>query len=141
MHICLLQFIRKLQNKKKCLREIHFWSKNTTLIIFQFKNIRQEEFFISEVCGNGVESGSIFQGVELIQSEGCKYFYIYKGSRKIAPSSPNFNANPKPNPNPDRGAIFLGGNFPDTIYKRSVKDICLKVNKDVLTLGFQLFLH
>ena len=35
--------------------------------------------------------------------------------RKIAPS-PNSNANPKPNPNPERGrgAIFLGGNFPDT---------------------------
>ena len=27
---------------------------------------------------------------------------------------PSPNANPKPNPNPDRGAIFLGGNFPDT---------------------------
>ena len=43
------------------------------------------------------------------------------GSRKIAPEencpsppSPNFNANPKPNPDPDRGAISLGGNFPDT---------------------------
>ena len=33
--------------------------------------------------------------------------------RKIAPS-PNSNANPKPNPDPDRGAILLGGNFPDT---------------------------
>ena len=30
--------------------------------------------------------------------------------------SPNSNANPKPNPDPDpdRGAILLGGNFPDT---------------------------
>ena len=42
------------------------------------------------------------------------------GSRKIAPEencpppSPNSNANPKLNPDPDRGAIFLGGNFPDT---------------------------
>ena len=34
--------------------------------------------------------------------------------RKIAPS-PNSNANPKPNPDPDQGAIFLGGNFPDTV--------------------------
>ena len=33
--------------------------------------------------------------------------------RKIVPE-PNFNANPKSNPNSDRGAIFLGGNFPDT---------------------------
>ena len=32
---------------------------------------------------------------------------------KIAPS-PNSNTNPKPNPNPDRGAVFLGGNCPDT---------------------------
>ena len=30
------------------------------------------------------------------------------------PLSPNSNANPKPNPDPDQGAIFLGGNFPDT---------------------------
>ena len=35
-------------------------------------------------------------------------------ARKIAPS-PNSNANPKPNPDPDWGAIFLGGNFPDTV--------------------------
>ena len=41
--------------------------------------------------------------------------HIYNGSRKITPS-PNSNANPKPNPDPDRGTIFLGGNFPDTIY-------------------------
>ena len=33
---------------------------------------------------------------------------------KLSPS-PNSNANPKPNPDPDWGAIFLGGNFPDTI--------------------------
>ena len=32
---------------------------------------------------------------------------------KIVPS-PNSNTNPKPNPNPDRGAVFLGGNCPDT---------------------------
>ena len=41
------------------------------------------------------------------------------GSRKIAseknfPPSPNSNTNPKPNTDPDRGAILLGGNFPDT---------------------------
>ena len=30
------------------------------------------------------------------------------------PPNPNFNANPKANPNPNRGAIFLGGNSPDT---------------------------
>ena len=32
------------------------------------------------------------------------------------PPGPYSNTNPKPNPNPDRGggAIFLGGNFPDT---------------------------
>ena len=37
--------------------------------------------------------------------------------RKIAPS-PNSNANPRPNPDPDRGggAIFLGGNIPDTTF-------------------------
>ena len=32
---------------------------------------------------------------------------------KLSPS-PNSNANPKPNPDPDWGAIFLGGNLPDT---------------------------
>ena len=32
------------------------------------------------------------------------------------PPSPNSNANPKPNPDPGRGAIFLGGNFPDTVF-------------------------
>ena len=31
------------------------------------------------------------------------------------PRSPNSNSNPKPNPEPDRGAIFLGGNFPGTL--------------------------
>ena len=31
------------------------------------------------------------------------------------PPSPNSNANPKPNADPDRGAIFLGGNLPNTI--------------------------
>ena len=31
------------------------------------------------------------------------------------PPSPNSNANPKPNPDRDQGAIFLGGNFPDTV--------------------------
>ena len=46
------------------------------------------------------------------------------GARKIAPRkiapSPNSSANPKPNSDPDGGgwggggAIFLGGNFPDT---------------------------
>ena len=35
---------------------------------------------------------------------------------KLSPS-PNSNANPKPNPDPDREAIFLGGNFPDTVEK------------------------
>ena len=29
-------------------------------------------------------------------------------------SSPNSNVNLKPNLDPDRGAIFLGGNFPNT---------------------------
>ena len=36
------------------------------------------------------------------------------GSTKIAPG-PNSNANPKPNPDPNRGEIFLGGSFPDTV--------------------------
>ena len=40
----------------------------------------------------------------------------YFGSRKVAPPSPNSNANPKPNPAPDRGAVFLGDNFPDSRY-------------------------
>ena len=31
------------------------------------------------------------------------------------PPNPNFNANPKQYPNPNRGAIFLGGNCPDTV--------------------------
>ena len=31
------------------------------------------------------------------------------------PLSPNSNASRKPNPAPDRGAIFFGGNFPDTL--------------------------
>ena len=31
------------------------------------------------------------------------------------PPKPNSNANPKPNPDPHRGAIFLGGNFLDTL--------------------------
>ena len=31
------------------------------------------------------------------------------------PPSPNSNANPKLNPDPDQGAIFLWGNFPDTL--------------------------
>ena len=30
------------------------------------------------------------------------------------PPRPNSNANPKPNPDSDRGAIFPGGNLPDT---------------------------
>ena len=30
------------------------------------------------------------------------------------PSNPNSNANPKPNSDHNRGAIFLGGTFPDT---------------------------
>ena len=29
--------------------------------------------------------------------------------------NPNSNSNPKPNPNPNRGAIFLVGNWKDTI--------------------------
>ena len=41
--------------------------------------------------------------------------HFFHGSRKIAPS-PNSNANPKPNPDADLGAIFLGGNFPDTFF-------------------------
>ena len=42
----------------------------------------------------------------------------YFGSRKIAPPppSPNSNTNPKPNPAADRGAVFLGDNFPDSRY-------------------------
>ena len=48
--------------------------------------------------------------------------YYPHGSGTIAPeekcpqlnSNPNPNPNPKPNPNPNRGAIFLGGNCPDT---------------------------
>ena len=39
--------------------------------------------------------------------------------RKIGPS-PNSNANRKPNPDPDRGSIFLGGNFPDTINNKCI---------------------
>ena len=31
------------------------------------------------------------------------------------PPDPNSNTNPKPNPNTNRGAIFLRGNFPDTV--------------------------
>ena len=33
--------------------------------------------------------------------------------RKVAPN-PTSNPNAKPNPNSNRGAIFLGGNCPDT---------------------------
>ena len=44
--------------------------------------------------------------------------YFEKVLRKLSPRkivpSPNSNANPIPNPDPDRGAIFLGGNFPNT---------------------------
>ena len=40
--------------------------------------------------------------------------------RKIAPPSHNSNANPKPNPDPDRGAVLLGGNFPDTVINMEV---------------------
>ena len=41
--------------------------------------------------------------------------------RKITPlpPNPNSNANAKPNPNPNRGAIFLGGNCPDTVTNSS----------------------
>ena len=41
--------------------------------------------------------------------------------RKITPPPPNpkSNANAKPNPNPNRGAIFLGGNCPDTVTNSS----------------------
>ena len=42
-------------------------------------------------------------------------FCCIHGSRTIAPN-PNPNPYAKPNPNPSRGAIFLGGNFPDTAF-------------------------
>ena len=35
-------------------------------------------------------------------------------SGKIVPPNPKTKLNPNPNPNPNRGAIFFGGNFPDT---------------------------
>ena len=42
--------------------------------------------------------------------------------RKLLPNS-TFNSNPKPNPNPNQMAIFLAGNFPDTIIKIQKKMI------------------
>ena len=54
-----------------------------------------------------------------------KHFVSFtgKGSRTIAPEencpppNPKTNPNPNPNPNLNRGAIFLGGNCPDTTGK------------------------
>ena len=43
---------------------------------------------------------------------------IINGSRTIAPEEkcpPKTNPNSNPNPNPNGGAIFFGGNCPDTI--------------------------
>ena len=60
-------------------------------------------------------SCSIFPNLRLNDYEvNCQEYHCSSGSRKIAPS-PNSNVNPKPNPDPDQGAIFLGGNFPDTV--------------------------
>ena len=50
------------------------------------------------------------------------------------PPSPNSNANPKPNPDPDREAIFLEGNFPDTVTSTGNQSQNLK-----LALHFQIF--
>ena len=48
--------------------------------------------------------------------------FVLKGSRTIAleencPPNSKTNPNPNPNPNSNRGAIFLGGNCPDTVPK------------------------
>ena len=53
--------------------------------------------------------------------------------RKIPPS-PNSNANCKPKPDPNRGTIFLGGNFPDTIFK-IFYCFCMFANKRFINTG------
>ena len=69
-------------------------------------------------------------------SRTIQFFDALKGSRTIAPEEdcpPNLNSNnnPKPNPNPNRGAIFLGGNCPDTSLK--TKDRKIRGNCNLLT--------
>ena len=51
--------------------------------------------------------------------------------RKIAPN-PKANPNPYPNPNPKRGAIFHGGNCPDT-FLRSIKETNWLISKGYTT--------
>ena len=56
--------------------------------------------------------------------------------RKISPPSPNSNANckPKPDPNHNCPTIFLGGNFPVTIFK-ILYCFCMFANKPFINTG------
>ena len=53
-------------------------------------------------------------------------FFMFLGSRTIAPPKRDSNSYPRPNPKPKQGTIFLGGNFQDTMF---LKDFFTSVRR------------
>ena len=48
------------------------------------------------------------------------WMVLWPRGKLLPPPNLNSNANPKPSPNKNRGAIFLGGNCPDTVLNTSL---------------------
>ena len=62
-----------------------------------------------------------------------------QGNCLVAPN-PKTNPNRDPNPNPNREAIFLGGNFPDTVrHKTDALENFKKMNKKTSATASTLF--
>ena len=82
-------------------RKLHFLCSGILLFLYVSKQI------LRKIYGYVTQE---FLGLRKRNFQGSIF-----GSRKIAPS-PNSSANTKPDPDPDREAIFLGGNFPNTVF-------------------------
>lgn len=62
--------------------------------------------------------------LNIIQTIYQERFWDNYSRRKLPTPNPNFNPNSIPNPNPNQGAIFLGGDCPDTIKSQYIKKLC-----------------